>query len=342
VAITDNASGSSQSVALSGTGTLAAPTVSPASLSFGSQAAGTSSSAQTVTLKNNAASALSIGSISITGTNPGSFTQTNTCGATVAAKASCTISVKFAPVVSALRSASLTITDSASGSPQSVALSGTGTLAAPTLSPPSLSFSSQAAGTTSSAQTVTLKNNSLVALSIGSIAITGANPGSFTQTNTCGASVAAGAGCTISVKFAPVVSALRSGSLTITDSATGSPQSVALSGTGTLAAPTLSPPSLSFSSQAAGTTSSAQTVTLKNNSLVALSIGSIALTGTSPGSFTQTNTCGATVAAGASCTISVKFAPAAATPSSAAITITDSATGSPQTVALSGTGKAPH
>jgi hypothetical protein len=66
-------------------------------------------------------------SIAITGANPGDFTQTGTtCGATLAAQASCTISIQFAPLATGARSASLTITDDASNSPQSVALRGTG------------------------------------------------------------------------------------------------------------------------------------------------------------------------------------------------------------------------
>ncbi len=96
------------------------------------------------------------------------------------------------------------------------------------LSPISLTFAGQTVGTTSTAQTVTLTNTGDAALTIASIATSG----DFAQTNTCGSSVAAGTNCTISVTFTPTASGTRSGTLTVTDNAAGSPQTVALSGTG--------------------------------------------------------------------------------------------------------------
>jgi hypothetical protein len=134
VTITNNASGSPQSVALSGSGTTAlAPAVSlsPTSLSFGNQQVNTTSAASTVTLTNSGDAALTINSIGLSGTNSGDFAQSNTCPGTLAAGASCTIRVTFTPTATDSRSASVTITDNASGSPQSVALSGTGVTGLP-------------------------------------------------------------------------------------------------------------------------------------------------------------------------------------------------------------------
>jgi len=100
--------------------------VSPATLNFGNQIVGTSSSAQGITLKNSGTAALTINNIAVGGTNPGDFAQTNTCGGSVAAGASCSISVTFAPTAAGARSASVTISDNAPGSPQTLSLSGTG------------------------------------------------------------------------------------------------------------------------------------------------------------------------------------------------------------------------
>ncbi len=97
-----------------------------------------------------------------------------------------------------------------------------------TVSAANLTFSSQATGSTSAAQSVTVTNSGSAALSINVIAASG----DFAQTNTCGTSVAAGASCTISVTFTPTAPGTRSGNLTITDNAPASPQSIALSGTG--------------------------------------------------------------------------------------------------------------
>jgi len=107
----------------------------------------------------------------------------------------------------------------------------------------SLTFSSQAISTTSAAQTVTITNGGNTDLSITSVAATG----DFGQTNTCGSSLAAGADCTVSITFSPTSSGGRRGTVTVTDSAGGSPQTVALSGTGTDFAMSVSPPAATVS-----------------------------------------------------------------------------------------------
>jgi len=146
-------------------------------------------------------------------------------------------------VANNLQFASVTITDKASGSPQPVALSGSGTTAsAPvvSLSPTSLSFGNQQVKTTSAVRAVTLTNSGNADLTIQSIGLSGSNSGDFGQHNTCPSSsstLAAGAHCTISVTFTPTADGSRSAVLTVTDNASGSPQSVALSGTGVVGMP---------------------------------------------------------------------------------------------------------
>jgi hypothetical protein len=334
----DNASGSPQTVSLSGTGTAALVSLSPTSLAFGNQAVGTPSTAQTLTLSNTGNAALSITSLALTGTNASDFAQTNNCGASVAAGTNCTISVTFTPSASGSRTASVSITDNASGSPQTVSLSGTGTAPVDGLSPTSLAFGNQSVGTPSTAQTLTLSNTGNATLSITSLALTGTNASDFAQTNTCGSSVAANAHCTISVTFTPSASGSRTASVSITDNASGSPQTVSLSGTGTAAVASLSPTSLAFGNQPADMTSSAQTVTLSNTGNAALSITSLALTGTNASDFDQSNTCGSSLAAGTNCTIAVMFTPSVTGAEAASLSISDNASGSPQTVPLSGAG----
>jgi hypothetical protein len=348
LSLADNASGSPQTVSLSGTGTSTAAGVglSPASLAFASQSVGTTSTAQTVTLTNTGNAGLSVTSLALTGANAGDFAQTNTCGSSVPAGANCTISVTFKPSASGARTAAISIADNASGSPQTVGLSGTGASTAAagvSLSPASLAFASQSVGTSSSTQAVTLTNTGNAGLSVTSLAVTGANASDFTQANTCGSSVGAGANCKITVMFTPAASGARTAALSIADNATGSPQTVGLSGTGASAAAgvSLSPASLTFASQSVGTTSAVGTVTLTNTGNSSLSVTSLALTGANAGDFAQTNTCGSSVAAGANCTLSVTFSPSASGARAAALSIADNASGSPQTVGLSGTGTAP-
>ena len=107
-----------------------------------------------------------------------------------------------------------------------------------------LTFSPQAVSTTSATQTLTITNGGSADLSITSVAATG----DFGQTNTCGSSLAVGSNCTVTVTFSPTSSGSRPGSISITDNAGGSPQSVALAGTGTDFGMSVSPPSASVSS----------------------------------------------------------------------------------------------
>jgi uncharacterized repeat protein (TIGR01451 family) len=98
------------------------------------------------------------------------------------------------------------------------------------LAPSSISFGTIAIGSTAPAQAVTLTNSGTATLAISSVAMAGANPGEFSQTNSCGSIVAPGASCTIWVSFTPAAASLRSASLMLSDNATGSPQSIRLSG----------------------------------------------------------------------------------------------------------------
>jgi len=205
------------------------------------------------------------------------------------------------------------------------------------LSPSSLAFGNQATRTTSAPQTVTLASNGTAPVHIASIATTGG----FAETDNCGNGVAAGSTCTINVTFTPSGSGTSTGSLVVTDNASGSPQTVGLAGAGT-SAPTpvagVSPTGLTYASQTVGTSSAAQAATLSNTGNAALNITSIAITGTNAGDFAQTNNCGTSVAAGASCAINMTFTPSATGTRTASVTIADNALDSPEGAPLTGTG----
>ncbi len=232
--IADNAAGSPQVVTMTGTGAAASTvTLSPSSLSFGTTDAGSTSPAQVVTLTNNGATALTITGVTFTGTNLTAFTEQRTCGASLAAKGSCEILVAFKPAGAGTLTATLNVTDNATGSPQKVTLTGTGA-AKPTvtLTPATLAFAATTVGATSTSKAVTLKNAGTSTLNITSIAVTGTNAASFQQLNTCGTTLAGSASCTILVDFKPTATGALTASLVVTDNSTGSPHSVALSGTG--------------------------------------------------------------------------------------------------------------
>jgi hypothetical protein len=544
--ITDSAPNSPQSTALTGNGTTPTPSLSSSlsSVVFNNQHVSTTSLAQNITLTNNGTATLTLNSIALSGLNAGDFTQTNTCGSTLAINASCTVSVTFSPTAAGNRAASLDITDNAPDSPQSLPLSGTGVSGPPviffsdgfesgnlskwtinnsdstgqvsvqqavvnsgsnglslannsgqygyvstplsggaqnqtytrfyfrtnnlasntqlamgrnvngtnawevdydqklkgldvyfwngsnkvfsysspsnsisadtwyyieiedaqttsghgqawlngqsiasldtdlstsnpyarlmiyngvsgtiyiddvvasdtyngpinttptpqaTLSPTSLSFGNQAINATSSAQAITLTNTGTASLSISGVTMSGANAADFAQTNNCGSSLAVNASCTINVTFTPSASSDRTANISVADNAAYSPQGIALSGTGVTPVPSVSlnSTSLSFDNQRVGKTSLARTITLTNNGTATLTISGIAISGTNSNDFAQTNDCGSSVAPNASCTISVTFTPSATGTRSASVTVTDNAPDSPQSVSLSGPG----
>jgi hypothetical protein len=212
--------------------TLAQVTLAPSALSFGSRPVGETIAPKPVTVTNSQTVPLTISSIAISGgTAPGDYTSGGNCPITpkvLAAGRSCNITVTFQPSALGSLTATLMVTDSASNSPQSVALSGTGT-APVAFSPPSLTFASRLVGTTSAANTVSVVNHLNTQLLFSSIVTSG--PFAIAS-NTCGSGIAAGAKCTLGITFAPTAIGPETGTLTINYNAFGSPSLVPLSGTG--------------------------------------------------------------------------------------------------------------
>jgi hypothetical protein len=320
--------------------------LSPTSLTFTATNDGSSSAAQTVTLKNTGTGALTISSISLSGVGDAAYSQTSACGTSLAASSSCAISVTFKPTAAGTLNASLSLADNATGSPQTVALTGTGVgvpsiiLSATSLSFPVTAVSATAGYAYSPAQAITLTNSGTAALALSSIALGGTNPTSFTQMNNCPSSLAASATCTVLARFAPTTLGSRSATLVFTGNASPATQSVSLTGTGgSAAALTISTTSLSFGTQTSGTASAAQAVTVTNSSSTTpVNLTSVSLSGTGAASFVQASNCGSTLAAGSSCLILVEFTPATAGAATATLIVTANNPVATATVALSGTG----
>ncbi len=343
----DSATGSPNTVALSGTGVAGASlSLSSTTLTFPSTNVGTTSTAQLVTLTNTGSSPISFtAATTITGSGASSFLRSaSTCTNPLPAGASCTNSFEFKPTTGGVLAAVVTYSDSATGSPNTVALTGTGVAGATlSLSSTSLTFPATAIGSTSTAQVVTLTNTGTSPITFtAATTITGSGASSFLRSaNTCVNPLPAGSTCTNSFEFDPTTAGALSATVTYSDNATGSPNTVTLSGTGG-AGPTLSlsSNSLTFPSTAVDSTSAAQVITLTNTGTSPVTFtASTTITGSGAGSFLRSaSTCVSPLAAGASCTNSFEFKPTAAGTAAAVVTYSDNATGSPNTVALSGTG----
>jgi len=357
----DLQSSAEQIIALSGTGTPAAPVVQiePASLAlaFGTEPVGTASGPQSVTVTNQGSIALAVSGIAIQGTNAAEFefdTGATTCpvaGGTVAVGATCTVAVQFAPQsAGTTKSAQLTFADDAANSSQTVTLTGAAdSPAVLQVSPASLSFAAQGEGTTGTAQTVTLTNAGSSAASLSGISVKGTNASDFSEQTSCSPVLSAGANCQVSIAFAPTTGAAAGPRAATLNVPGGTPSSVILSGTATLAAITFTA-SLNFSSQLVGTMGAPQPITITNSSsglyAGSLSVSQTVVTGTNKSDFTITaSSCGATsnsIAPGSSCAVQVAFDPqetatcGAETNRSATLQLQDNAPGSPQPIPLTG------
>src|SRR5207249_3133434 len=241
LSLTDNAGGSPQIMTLSGNGTAPGVGLAPTSLGFGNQPLATTSAPMTVTLTNTGTAALTINSFAASGDFAATSTGASACPtspATLAAGANCTINVTFTPTASGARTGTLSLADNAGGSPQIMTLSGNGTAPGVGLAPTSLGFGNQPLATTSTPYTTLFRSTGTAALTINSFAASGDFAATSTGASACPtspATLAAGANCTINVTFTPTASGARTGTLSVTDNAGGSPQIMTLSGNGTAA-----------------------------------------------------------------------------------------------------------
>jgi hypothetical protein len=205
-------------------------------------------------------------------------------------------------------------------------------------SPGSLAFPLQLVGTQSTSQSVTVTNTSTQSIQV--LSITAA--GDFSENDGCIGTLATGSSCVINAFFTPTAAGQRTGTLTLTDSGLGGPVSISLAGQGSAPAASVSPDTFTFIPVSQGATEGPVPITLTSNGTAPLHISSVALSGTNPGDFSQTNNCaGTALAVNATCTINVSFTPSAETARSATLVITDDALVPTQSVQLQGTGTAP-
>ncbi len=343
--------GGTASVTLTGTATAPpAPVASlnPTSLSLPSMVAGGTATTAAVTLTNSGAVAMTVGSVTITGTGASEFSiKANTCGTTLAAAASCTVTVSFSAATAATYTAALNIANNGSaGGTVAVPLTGTATPPQPvtSLSASSLTFPSVTAGGAASTQVETLTNTGAAALTVSGITFSGTNASNFTQTNTCSAAVPVNGTCAITVSFSAATVATYTATMNIANNgSTGGTVAVGLSGAAVLSTnpvASLSATSMPFPTLTAGSTSSAQTITLTNTGASNLNIASIAMTGAGANLFIETSTCATVLASKGSCTISTSFAPKVAGTYAATLTVTDNSggtAGTTQTIPATGT-----
>ena len=312
-----------------GTAPLATYILSQSSLTFASTKVADTSPTQPVTIVNTGTATLHL--ISLTTTSD--FTTQSACG-TILPGANCTFTVASTPKSTGSHVAALEISSDSATPLEFISLLSTAAPATLTLSTSALSFGSLAVGVTATLP-VTLTNTGTSAATINSITVTGA----YTVGGSCpapGATLAAGAACTVQVTFTPTSSATFNGTLSVATSATNLPITAALTGVGTQSRLVISPSALAFGSIVVGAAANLS-VTLQNTGTAAVS----ALTLVATGDYAVTIPCPATtLAVGATCTAQVTFSPNATGQRNGTLTVTSSDPTSPVAIPLTGTGVA--
>jgi len=338
VTISSNAPNSPATVSLSGTGVAASVTLSanPTSLSFGSVNAG-NSSAKSVTLTNNGNSSLTISQVLVNATDMS--TSGFSLPVTLGAGQSQTMNVVFGPTTAENVSGNITVT-SAQGATSVISISGTGVQAGLSLTPSNANLGSVAVGASSS-QTIQISNTGNGVLTITQVSASG--PGFSATGLSVPLSLNPGQSSTFNAQFQPASTGSATGTVTILSNAPGSPAVLALSGSGVAATQTLSfsTSSVSFGSVDDGT-SKTQSETITNTGNSDVQISQIAVAGTG---FSLTGASApVTLSASQSLTFGIVFSPTTAGNAAGTVTVTSNATGSPASIALSGTGvqQVPH
>ena len=332
VSLASNAPNSPNVVSLSGAGTAASVTLAanPASVSFTNVNAGSSSS-KSVTISNTGNTSLTISQVSVSAKDFG-VSGLNT-PVTLAAGQNASMSVTFNPTASENISGNITVASS-QGANAVIAVSGSGVQPGLSITPSSASFGSVTIGSPAS-QTIQLQNGGTGTLTVSQVSVTGS--GFSTGTLALPISLSSGQTSNFNVEFNPATAGAVTGSVSIVSNAPNSPAAIALSGTGVAATQTLtfSTTNIAFGSVNAGS-SATQSVTLTNSGNASVTVSQITESGTGF-SLSGANT-PVTLSAGQNMGFSVVFSPSAAGSNTGSVTVTSTASGSPKSIALSGTG----
>ena len=349
ITITSNAPGSPHRIQLSGTGTanaVAAITVSPTALVFGAQIINSTSAAQNVTIANTGFANLLLSNVVIEGPfsrlalSPSSSPAD--CASTVAPQSTCQFAIVFRPTTIGAQTGQITIPNNASETPLTISLSGSGTpIPVPVIKvSDAVVFGDQVINSVSTVRNLTISNTGAAPLVISAIRLAGNNANNFSVTGQSGCgSIAPEGSCTLSITFAPTTTGAKTAQIIFTSNAENAAtvNATTLTGSGILAPRplvSLSTSVIGFGNVIFGGATSSQIVILTNPGGQAMSIARIDVTG----DFLQTNNCGTSLAALASCTINIGFAPLGTGPLSGEFVLTSTAATSPDRIQLGGTG----
>lgn len=297
---------------------------------------------QTFTLTNDSAVTFSMGPALISGERTDAFAiaQDSCEGVSLSPNDRCTVEVAFTPPGSGIFEANFAIRDSTGEYTWLRPLIGTGELSEPDISPAGLPFNAEVIGQLST-DVVTMTNTGTSPLDISDISLTGDTANFSIRGNTCTRnSIEAGESCSVTVGFIPQSERNYAANLVVTDNAINSPRSIRLTGRGTrVAVPVVSPNPLMFGEQEVGTLQQ-ESLAITNRGSQSIQVQSVSMPQNEDFSLVRESCTGSTLAAGGTCTVTIGFTPEAEGDHATTITIRDTATGSPRTIEVTGTGVA--
>ncbi len=327
--ITHNASGSPTSYSVQGTGVEATFSITPPNLDFGNVIIGSNAVLQ-ATVNNPGTSNLVISNIT---SSDGQFTfAPNTFPVTIAAGGNQIFDITFTPTSTGLKTANLTFIHNAAGSPTSYSVQGTGVAPNFSITPVSLNFGNVALGS-NSILPATVTNTGTSDLVISNIT---SSDGQFTFTpNAFPITILPGGNQVFDVTFTPTALGLTTADLTFTHNAAGSPTVYSLQGTGVESTFAIAPPNLNFGNVVLGSNTTLQ-ATVSNPGTSNLVISNITSSNTQ---FTfAPNGFPITILPGGNQVFDVTYTPTALGLTTADLTFTHNAAGSPTVYSLQGTG----
>lgn len=330
-------------VQVRGVGEVAQVSVTPDGLAFDPILTGREQDpTQSITIMNDSAVTFSMGEAFIAGERTDSFAiaRDGCVGQSLDPNDTCTVDVAFTPPGGGVFEANFAIRDATEEYTWLSPLIGTGQLSAPTISPAGLPFDREVIGRLAT-DVVTITNTAASPLEINSITITGDTANFSIRGNTCTRNpIQPGESCSVTVGFNPQSERNYSANLVISDNAVNSPRSIVLSGRGTrVSAPVITPNPLMFGEQEIGDLRQ-EALTITNRGSQSIQVQDILIPDNGDFDIVNESCTNNPLAAGGTCTVTVGFTPQDSGDRSAVITVRDTATGSPRTVEVRGTGVA--
>jgi Tol biopolymer transport system component len=317
----------------------------PDPLNFAEHVVGTASAPQVITATNIGSGPLDIASATLTAGDVGDFELvTDTCtGVELRRLSTCVIEVVFRPAAEGPRTALLSFATTAPGTPQTVRLTGIGTVGRLAVDPVPVDFGEQTVETTSDPRVLSLVSVGTAAVTVDAVTIQGANAGDFlvaAADDACSGQVLlVGRGCAVVIRFRPTAEGARAAEVRIVDTATGSPRTVPLLGVGVRGALTAAPDPIDFGVVARLDVSAPQVVTVTNQGSGVAGITGVTFTGATPGEFqvTEDGCSGQALAPlGGTCTVTLVLDPTTTGAPAAVLEVGSDTPGSPLTVQLRG------